>query len=118
VGSGTEDYAVELDGSATVADRIAPKTTRTTEVTLAEDRTTAVAVTSRNEPVKTVKRKADCVHKSHPPQTLPHTGPDDATMYARIATGVGAMITGLIIFWYGGIWPRRRESMFPKRTTD
>jgi hypothetical protein len=116
-GSRTEDYAVELDGSAMIADRIGPKTTRTNKVSLTENRATTVAVTWRNEPVKSARRKADCTGRTKPPESLPRTGPDDATMYARIATGVAAMITGLIIFWYGGIWPRRRESMLPKKKT-
>jgi hypothetical protein len=118
VGAQTEDFAIEQDGSATVADRIGPKTTRTTKITLKEDRATTVAVTWRNEPVKSAERKANCVKKSPRPETLPHTGPDDATLYARIATGVAAMITGVIIFWYGGIWPRRRDPMLLKKTDD
>ncbi|HEV7932231.1 MAG TPA: hypothetical protein VGP70_07935 [Actinomadura sp.] len=113
----TEDYAVELNGSAMVADRIGPKTTRTNKISLTEDRATTVSVTWRNEPVKSARRKADCTGRTKPPESLPRTGPDDATMYARIATGVAAMITGVVIFWYGGIWPRRRESMLPKKKT-
>jgi hypothetical protein len=112
----TEDYAVEQDGSAVVADRIAPGATRTTTIPLREDRPTTVAVTWRNEPVKSVKRKADCVRHTPRPTSLPHTGPDDTTMYARIVTGVAAMLTGIVLFWYGGIWPRRRDRMLPEQT--
>ncbi|GAA2111093.1 hypothetical protein [Actinomadura alba] len=117
VGGRIEDYAIEEDGSATVADRIGPGATRATKINLREDRTTTVAVTWRNEPVKSAKRTANCAKPSDAPENLPRTGPEDATMYARIATGVAAMITGLIIFWYGGIWPRRRDPMFEKKDT-
>jgi hypothetical protein len=33
-------------------------------------------------------------------------------LIARIATGIAAMLTGVIIFWYGRQWPGRRDKMF------
>jgi hypothetical protein len=64
-----------------------------------------------------VKRTANCTHSAAPAppprQNLPHTGPNSAAVVAKVATGVAAMITGLVIFWYGGIWPRRRDQVLP-----
>jgi hypothetical protein len=113
----TEDYAVELDGSAVVVGRIAPGATRTASVTLREDRQATVAVTWRNEPVRSAERTADCRRHSPSPKSLPHTGADDSILNARIITGLAAMITGAIVFWYGGIWPRRRDRMLPGKNT-
>ena len=110
-GKQTEDYAIITDGSIAVADRIPAGATRRSTVNVKEDRTTTIAVTLHNVPVKSLDRKANCVHKiSH--GTLPHTGPDSGLIYARIATGIAAMLTGVIIFWYGRLWPRRRGKMF------
>jgi hypothetical protein len=106
-----EDYAILTDGSISVADRIPAGATRTSTVNVKEDRTTTVAVTWRNLPVDSADRHANCVHRTSD-QTLPHTGPDSGTLVARIATGVAAMLTGIIVFWYGRQWPRRRDKMF------
>jgi hypothetical protein len=114
----TEDYAVEVDGAAVVAGRIPPRESRTASVTLREDDRTTVAATWRNEPVRSAVRTADCRHHTSPPKSLPHTGADDGILTARIATGIAAMITGAIIFWYGGIWPRRRDRMLPEKKTS
>ncbi|MFL6056668.1 MAG: hypothetical protein ACJ72W_27785 [Actinoallomurus sp.] len=106
-----EDYAILTDGSISVADRIPAGATRRSTVNVKEDRTTTVAVTWRNLPVQSVDRHANCVRKS-PGQTLPHTGPDSGMIFARVATGIAAMLTGIVIFWYGRQWPRRRDKMF------
>lgn len=110
-GDGTEDYAITTDGSISVADRIAPGTTRRSTLTVKEDHATTIAVTWHNIPVKSLDRTAHCVRNA-PGHALPHTGPDSGMIIARIATGVAAMLTGLIIFWYGRLWPGRREKMF------
>ncbi|TQL98700.1 hypothetical protein FB559_4328 [Actinoallomurus bryophytorum] len=110
-GDGTEDYAITTDGSISVADRIAPGTTRRSTLTVKEDHATTIAVTWHNIPVKSLDRTAHCVRNA-PGHALPHTGPDSGMIIARIATGVAAMLTGLIIFWYGRIWPGRRDKMF------
>jgi hypothetical protein len=110
-GDGTEDYAITTDGSISVADRIAPGTTRRSTLTVKEDHATTIAVTWHNIPVKSLDRTAHCVRNA-PGHALPHTGPDSGMIVARIATGVAAMLTGLIIFWYGRLWPGRREKMF------
>ncbi|HZE33912.1 MAG TPA: hypothetical protein VE198_21085 [Actinoallomurus sp.] len=113
-GDGTEDYAITTDGSISVADRIAPGTTRRSTLTVKEDHATTIAVTWHNLPVKSLDRTAHCVRNA-PGHALPHTGPDSGMIVARIATGVAAMLTGLIIFWYGRLWPGRREKMFEDR---
>jgi hypothetical protein len=110
-GDGTEDYAITTDGSISVADRIAPGVTRKSTLTIKEDHATTIAVTWNNVPVKTLDRTAHCVRNA-PGHALPHTGPDSGQIIARIATGVAAMLTGLIIFWYGRQWPGRRDKMF------
>ncbi|WP_460338559.1 hypothetical protein [Actinoallomurus acanthiterrae] len=106
-----QDYAILTDGSISVADRIPAGATRRSSVNVKEDHTTTVAVTWRNLPVDSVDRHANCVHKTSD-QTLPHTGADSGMIVARVATGIAAMLTGIIIFWYGRQWPRRRDKMF------
>jgi hypothetical protein len=115
------DYTIEQDGTPTVADRIGPGTNRTSRLTLKEDDSTNLSVVWTGRTLKSAKRKANCTHPATsaapapaPRRSLPHTGPDSASVVAKVATGVAAMITGLIIFWYGGIWPRRRDQ-FPLR---
>jgi hypothetical protein len=110
VGGQAEDYTVEQDGTPTVADRIGSGASRTTKITLKENQSASVTVMWRDQTLKSATRKADCT-KSAPQENLPHTGPDSAATYAKVATGVAAMITGGIIFWYGGIWPRRRDQV-------
>jgi hypothetical protein len=115
-GIATEDYTIEQDGQIALADRVGPRATRSNPLTLKEGQSTKISVTWRNKVIRTVTRTADCTAKTparkQPATNLPHTGPDSAGIYAKIATGVAAMITGLIIFWWGGIWPRRRDHMF------
>ena len=110
-GRQTEDYAITTDGSISVADRIPAGATRRSTLNVKEDRATTIAVTWHNVPVQSLDRTANCVHKG-PGQTLPHTGPDSGLIFARIATGLAAMLTGIVIFWYGRQWPRRRDKMF------
>jgi hypothetical protein len=114
-GQRTEDYAILVDDATVLADRVGPGGVRETSVPLEENRTSTLEVVWGGRAALAVKRKADCVDKKpeKPEKTdgakaLPHTGPDDGDLYAKIATGVAAMITGIIIFWYGSIWPRRR----------
>jgi hypothetical protein len=110
-GKTTEDYAITTDGSISVADRIPAGATRKSTLTIKEDHATTIAVTWHNVPVKTLDRTAHCARHT-PGRALPHTGPDSGMIIARIATGVAAMLTGLIIFWYGRLWPGRRDKMF------
>lgn len=110
-GRNTEDYAITTDGSISVADRIPAGATRKSTLTIKEDHATTISVTWHNVPVKTLDRTAHCVREA-PGHALPHTGPDRGMVVARIATGVAAMLTGLIIFWYGRLWPGRKEKMF------
>ncbi|GAA2422502.1 hypothetical protein GCM10010191_37860 [Actinomadura vinacea] len=124
-GSRTEDYAIEKnDDTGAVPGRIGPGATRTTSVSLREDRRTRVQVTWRNEPVRSRTLTANCrraaspAPNDSPDDELPRTGSDSTLLWARAATGAGAMITGVIIFWYGGIWPRRREQIFARKNTD
>ncbi|QKW38712.1 hypothetical protein HUT06_35735 [Actinomadura sp. NAK00032] len=116
-GTKTEDFSVERDdGGAAVPGQIAPGNTRTISVKLREDRRTDLAVTWANKRIETKAVRANCkkagaAPSETPPGNLPHTGPD-TVLWARAATGVGIILTGAIIFWYGGIWPRRRERIF------
>jgi hypothetical protein len=110
-GKATEDYAITTDGSISVADRIPAGATRKSTLTIKEDHATTIAVTLHNVPVKSLDRTAHCA-RDIPGHALPHTGPDSGMIIARVATGVAAMLTGLIIFWYGRLWPGRREKMF------
>lgn len=119
VGGQTEDYTIEQNGSARIADRLGAGASRTASLTLREDRATTVAVAWKNQAIRSLERRANCTRTSAPPANagdeLPRTGPDNAATWARAATGIAAMITGIIIFWYGGIWPRRREQIFPDK---
>jgi hypothetical protein len=109
-GQRTEDYAITTDGSIAVADRIPAGATRKSTVNVREDHTTSIAVTWHNVPVRSTDRTANCA--GHHAKALPHTGVDSGLVYARVATGVAALLTGVIIFWYGRLWPRRRSKMF------
>lgn len=110
-GGQTEDYAITSNGSTVVADRIGPKTTRKSAVTVSEDKRTKIAVTWHGRAVHTKKRTANCVHKTAPTK-LPYTGTSRGLLFARIATAIAALLTGAIIFWYGRQWPHRRGRMF------
>ncbi|GAA2597436.1 hypothetical protein SMC26_00190 [Actinomadura fulvescens] len=114
-GAQAEDYAIERDdGSASIPGRIAAGATRESTLTLREDRSTRVEVTHANDSVLVRTRKANC-KAAPPPENLPVTGADDTVLWARAVTGGAAMVTGIIIFWYGGIWPRRRAELFDKK---
>jgi hypothetical protein len=107
----TQDYAITSDGSISVADRIVAGATRKSTLNVKEDHATTISVTLHNVPVRTLDRHADCAHHTTA-HTLPHTGTDSGLLLARIATGLAAMLTGVVIFWYGRLWPRRRDRMF------
>jgi hypothetical protein len=111
--SQAEDYAILTDGSITVADRIPAGASRRSTVNVREDHTTTIAVTWNNVPVKSVDRHANCVgaHRTST-RALPHTGPDRGMIIARVATGLAVIVTGCIVFWYGRLWPGRRDKMF------
>lgn len=107
-----------MDGSANTAGRLKPGESYRRTLELVEDKRTDVAVTWNNETVRSVTRKADCAGTGTGAERLPRTGPGDAGLFAKTATGIAVMITGLIIFWWGGTWPRRRDQIFPdKRRT-
>ncbi|MFI0351397.1 hypothetical protein [Actinomadura sp. 9N407] len=125
-GTQNADYAIEKnDDTEAVPGQIGAGATRTSTVTLREDRRTRIEVTYRNQRVEAKTLTANCAKSKDaapaptdsPDDELPRTGPD-TVLWARAATGGAAMITGLIIFWYGGIWPRRREQVFAKKRTD
>jgi hypothetical protein len=113
-GAAAADYTIEQNGSVVLADRVSAGNSRTNPVTLEEDKTTTLTVLSGGKTVRSVTRTAHCSASAAPTtsKSLPHTGPDSASLYAKIATGIAAMITGVIVFWWGGMWPRRRESMY------
>lgn len=122
-GAQSEDFGIEKnDDTAAIPGEIRPKATRTVAVKLREDRATRVTVNWANKRIETRTVKANCKKagaepapsKTPPPTSLPHTGPD-TMLWARAATGVGVILTGAIIFWYGGIWPRRRDQVFAKK---
>lgn len=123
-GSQNEDFGIEKnDDTAAIPGQIRANSTRTVAVELREDRRTRVTVNWANKRIETKTVKANCkkaeaapAPTKNPPDKLPHTGPDDV-LWARAATGVGIVLTGAIIFWYGGIWPRRRDRVFPKKNS-
>src|SRR5918999_2380873 len=115
------DYSIEQDGTPTVADRIAAGTTRTSRLSLKEDDNTTIAVVWTNRTLRSVQRVANCTQRDAAPapapprRNLPNTGSNSAAVVAKVATGTAAMVTGVIIFWYGGIWPRRRDQVLPPK---
>ncbi|XRQ05066.1 hypothetical protein ACN3XK_52210 [Actinomadura welshii] len=117
-GNRTEDFGIEKnDDTAAVPGKIEADSTRTVAVKLREDRRTRVTVNWANKRIASETVRANCEQAGAaptPPEELPNTGPGDV-LWARAATGVGIILTGAIIFWYGGIWPRRREQIFPKK---
>lgn len=121
-GTKTEDFGIEKnDDTAAIPGEIRPKSTRKVAVKLREDRATRITVNWANKRIESETVKANCkkagaAPTETPPTKLPHTGPD-AVLWARGATGVAIILTGAIIFWYGGIWPRRREQIFPKKNS-
>ncbi|WP_141581847.1 hypothetical protein [Actinomadura sp. WMMA1423] len=122
-GTQTEDFSIEKnDDTATVPGKIGPGATRTVAVKLREDRRTRITVRWANRQIESTTVKADCrkaggaPHET-PPGKLPHTGPD-TVLWARAVTGVAVILTGAIIFWWGGTWPRRREQIFAGRKSD
>lgn len=123
-GTKAEDFSIERDdGGAAVPGQIRPNNTRTVAIELREDRRTDLTVTWANKRIDAKTVKANCkkagagAPTETPPGNLPHTGPD-TVLWARAATGVGIILTGVIIFWYGGIWPRRRDKMFATEKSD
>lgn len=121
-GRQTEDYAITLDEATVLADRVGPGGRRESKVAMDEDEKATVAVFWGGESVLSVDRKPNCVHKKakKPKQptddddnddtgSLPHTGPGGTGVLAKVATGAAAMLTGVIIFWYGSLWPGRRS---------
>ncbi|TDB84839.1 hypothetical protein E1264_23235 [Actinomadura sp. KC216] len=126
----TIDFAIEKDDdTAAIPGQIRPDSTRTVAIKLREDRRTRITVNWANKRIVARSFTANCKKSGGgagttptptptrtPPEKLPHTGPDDV-VWARAATGVGIILTGAIIFWYGGIWPRRREQVFSKKNT-
>ncbi|MEU8308633.1 hypothetical protein AB0C84_34235 [Actinomadura sp. NPDC048955] len=123
-GTQTEDFSVEKnDDTAAVPGKIGPGTTRTVAVKLREDRSTRITVRWANRQIGSTAAKANCkkaggaAPRETPPGKLPHTGPD-TVLWARAVTGIAVILTGAIIFWWGGTWPRRREHMFAGRKSD
>ncbi|TDD36167.1 hypothetical protein E1287_11625 [Actinomadura sp. KC06] len=127
-GDKTEDFAIEKnDDTAAIPGQIRPDSSRTVAVRLREDRRTRITVNWANKRIQTKTVTANCEKAGGgpgatpkptrtPPDELPNTGPDDL-LWARAATGVGIILTGAIIFWYGGIWPRRRDQVFSKKNS-
>jgi hypothetical protein len=114
VSNQAQDYTIEQDGTPTVADRLGAGASRTSRLTLRENERVTVAVVWNDRTLRTATRRADCTTPEAPPppqENLPRTGPEDAATFAKVATGVAAMVTGVIVFWYGGIWPRRRDQL-------
>ncbi|MGP4022170.1 hypothetical protein [Actinomadura sp. 3N407] len=120
-GKRNEDFGVEKnDGTAAIPGQIRANSTRSVAVGLREDRRTRITVNWANKRIESKTVKADCekagaAPTKTPPEELPSTGPD-AVLWARGATGVAVILTGAIIFWYGGIWPRRRDRIFPDKS--
>lgn len=117
VGNRAVDYSIEQDDTTTIDDHLEPGGVRTNRLTLSEDQSTTVAVVWNERTLRSATRRANCTtpEPAPPQENLPRTGPEDALVVAKVATGVAAMITGVIIFWYGGVWPRRRDQILQTR---
>ncbi|WP_460306568.1 hypothetical protein [Actinocorallia aurea] len=115
-GAGSEGYSITRNGGLVLADRLGEAASRTSEIDLAEDKNVVVRVTQDGKTVKSHTYKLNCVKgavkSSEKPERLPETGSGSGTLIARLATGAASIVTGAIILWWGGLWPRRREGMF------
>ncbi|MDX6743698.1 hypothetical protein [Actinocorallia sp. A-T 12471] len=116
-GADSQGYSITRNGSVVLADRLGAAASRSSEIALAEDKNVIVRVTQDGETVKSRTYKLNCVKggaapASEKPERLPETGSGTGTLVARLATGAASIITGAIILWWGGLWPRRREGMF------
>ncbi|MCP2334948.1 hypothetical protein [Actinomadura rupiterrae] len=115
-----QSYSIERDDNSTpVTAKVGAGATRTSSLRMKQGRRTLVVVNdAAHRLVKQKSIKANCAAASptETPTKLPHTGADSAMIWARVATGAGALLTGAIILWYGGIWPRRRDPMFGDKT--
>ncbi|WP_460366390.1 hypothetical protein [Actinocorallia lasiicapitis] len=121
----TQGYSIVRGGSIFLADQLGPKASRSSALTLTEDKATVVKVTQDGKARASHSYKANCAKAApskttkspsrtapaHPPRTLPKTGNDDSIMIARLATGGASLITGAIVLWWGGLWPRRKDRM-------
>lgn len=120
-GTKTENFRIQKnDDTAAIPGEIRANSTRSVAVEVREDRDTSITVNWANKRIQSKTVKADCekagaAPTKKPPEELPNTGPD-AVLWARGATGVAVLLTGAIIFWYGGIWPRRRDKIFPEKS--
>jgi hypothetical protein len=121
-GETTQGYSINRDGSDVITDQLGPHTSRTSELTLKEDKKTTIKVTQdrKTKATRTVTancKKAPAVPTKEPsePTRLPRTGADGTVLLARIATAGASLLTGVIILWWGGLWPKRKEAMFGKR---
>ncbi|MFD0900941.1 hypothetical protein [Actinomadura sediminis] len=114
-GSRPADFSIEKnDDTAAIPGRLGAGESRTVDVEVREDRRTRVQVAWANERIASESVEANCAGAGSPgddPSELPYTGQDDGVLWARGATALAALVTGVIIFWYGGVWPRRREKM-------
>lgn len=123
-GPTTQGYSITRNGSNVLADQLGPNASRTSSVTVPEDRTSVVRVAQDGRSKASRSYKANCARSTAKPsptadptrRTLPRTGSDENVAFAQIATGVGSLITGAIILWWGGLWPSRRDGMF--RSSD
>jgi hypothetical protein len=123
-GETTQGYSINRDGSDVITDQLGPHTSRTSELTLKEDKKTTIKVTQDRKAKATRTVTANCTKAtavpSHqasdtPARRLPRTGADGTVLLARIATAGASLLTGVIILWWGGLWPKRKEAMFGKR---
>ncbi|MFC4913163.1 hypothetical protein [Actinomadura gamaensis] len=115
-----QSYSIERDDNSTpVTAKVAAGATRTSTLRLKQGRKTLVVVNDAAHQTvkqKSVTARCTAATPTETPTKLPHTGADSAMIWARVATGAGALVTGAIILWYGGIWPRRRDPMFGDKT--
>ncbi|WP_148086220.1 hypothetical protein [Actinocorallia herbida] len=116
-GAESQGYSITKNGGLVLADRLGAAASRTSEVRLTEDKNVVVRVTQDGKTIKSRTYKLNCAKgggakPSEKPERLPETGADSSTLVARVATGAASIITGAIILWWGGLWPRRKEGMF------
>ncbi|MET7339061.1 hypothetical protein [Nonomuraea sp. NPDC005650] len=102
-------FDVQADGVSVATGSIPARKTIVRHVPVSKGSTAdveaySVADKQRNTLIDSSRVKNDCPWGHHL-RNLPFTGPP-ADLMAKLATAVGLIVMGGILWWYGSIWPR------------